>query len=229
MLERSGRFIYCMGLVLHKKRKINCKILQLSSFIRCQVNRRYMKRRNTMHITIQNPCHETWEDMSGEERKRLCTSCQKHVHNLSEQTKEEAEVLLQRSEGLCVRYQPNARGDVRFRSALPIVALLGSACGYVPPIEPTDPVGTKITKSVRRGIASWAYNRLSLVDQSSPGDGWIEYRVRNVASALVQLSEQVLHDYSSIGHVMGEMVAAPVPVPKWQSPEPQQITMTVPE
>ena len=182
-----------------------------------------------MRITITNPCQENWETMTGKERKRHCSSCQKNVHNLSEQTQEEAEALLQTEEDLCVRYQPNSRGDVRFRVALPVVALLGTACGYVPPVEATDSVGTKITKSVQRGVASWAYSRLSTVDKPSASDGWIESHLRNIASSLSQLSEEVLYDYSFIGHVMGAMAQAPVPVPKWQSPEPQSITMTVPE
>lgn len=42
--------------------------------------------------------------MEGDDKKRFCGQCQKHVHNLSAMTANEAESLLASSQKLCVRY-----------------------------------------------------------------------------------------------------------------------------
>lgn len=52
--------------------------------------------------------------MTGDEKKRFCSSCDKHVHHLSEMTRREAESLLTSQPGLCVRYSHDQRGRVRF-------------------------------------------------------------------------------------------------------------------
>ena len=55
--------------------------------------------------------------MSGDEQKRFCSKCTKHVHNLSEMTADEAEATLAVADGkLCVRFQRDAVGRVRTRS-----------------------------------------------------------------------------------------------------------------
>lgn len=55
-------------------------------------------------VSVAKPCSADWNAMQGDETKKFCLQCQKHVHNLSAMTAEEAEALLQRSEKLCVRY-----------------------------------------------------------------------------------------------------------------------------
>lgn len=56
-------------------------------------------------ITIANPCRADWNLMQGDDTARFCQSCEKHVYNLSEMTRREAEALIQEKEGsLCVRY-----------------------------------------------------------------------------------------------------------------------------
>ena len=35
-------------------------------------------------ITVAEPCTESWEGMSGDDRVRYCQGCRKHVYNLSE-------------------------------------------------------------------------------------------------------------------------------------------------
>src|SRR4051812_11825373 len=62
-------------------------------------------------IQIPQPCHEPWEQMSGDDRTRFCGACRKHVHNLSAMPRDEAERLLCASAGsLCVRYQVGPAG-----------------------------------------------------------------------------------------------------------------------
>ena len=68
-------------------------------------------------LTIAEPCHEDWSSMSGDERRRFCGSCEKHVHDLSSMPEDEAEALLRAEQDLCVRYEVDAEGQVVHRSS----------------------------------------------------------------------------------------------------------------
>ena len=66
---------------------------------------------------IPNPCHEDWGAMSGDDQKRFCASCSKHVHDLSSMPEAKAATLLA-SGDVCVRYLYHARtGKIRFADA----------------------------------------------------------------------------------------------------------------
>jgi hypothetical protein len=65
-------------------------------------------------ISIPNPCPKRWDAMTGNDAVRFCDHCQKHVHNLSALTADEAQRLICQSAGaLCVGYVPTAAGGVR--------------------------------------------------------------------------------------------------------------------
>lgn len=72
------------------------------------------KRRSPLDdIRIASPCHERWDDMSGDDRARFCASCAKTVYDLSTMTRDEAERLLSEREGsLCVRLWQRDDGTV---------------------------------------------------------------------------------------------------------------------
>lgn len=82
-------------------------------------------------VHIQSPCAADWDAMRSDiptrngDPARFCTSCQKHVHDLSTMTRRTAETLLEhsRSEGqrLCVRYRVTSSGHLRF-PARPVLA-----------------------------------------------------------------------------------------------------------
>ena len=57
-------------------------------------------------------------------KKRFCAECKKHVHDLSKMSKREARALLEgeATEGLCIRYLYDARGDVVFADDAKLVA-----------------------------------------------------------------------------------------------------------
>ena len=76
-------------------------------------------------VQIDNPCHESWEAMDGDEERRFCGVCQKHVHNLSAMRHDEAQELLRESAGehLCVRYTAETDGALRFRDLVPLRGL----------------------------------------------------------------------------------------------------------
>jgi hypothetical protein len=68
------------------------------------------------HISIASPCHADWDQMTGNDRARFCGQCNLNVYNLSSMTREEAELLIGRTEGrLCVRYFRRADGSVLTR------------------------------------------------------------------------------------------------------------------
>lgn len=72
---------------------------------------------DTNTLNIPEPCHESWNGMDGDERKRFCKQCDKHVHNLSGMAQDEAQALLDSTSNLCVLYSSNDQGDVLFRDS----------------------------------------------------------------------------------------------------------------
>jgi hypothetical protein len=72
-----------------------------------------------MHISslpIQDPCSQDWSAMTGDEQKRFCGKCTKHVHDLSQHTERSARKLVSTSDDLCVRYSVQRRtGQISFR------------------------------------------------------------------------------------------------------------------
>lgn len=45
-------------------------------------------------IRIASPCHVSWNQMEGDDKRRFCFQCRKHVHDLSKHSTEEIELLL---------------------------------------------------------------------------------------------------------------------------------------
>ncbi len=67
-------------------------------------------------IEIASPCHVSWDEMTGDERARLCRHCQLNVYNLGEMTRDEAEAFLISREGrACVRLYRREDGTVLTR------------------------------------------------------------------------------------------------------------------
>ena len=65
-------------------------------------------------LRIESPCHESWEAMAGDDARRFCQGCHRHVHNLSAMTRDQAERLICEAAGpLCVRFEQAPDGAVR--------------------------------------------------------------------------------------------------------------------
>ncbi len=65
------------------------------------------------NLRIASPCPVGWEQMTGDERVRLCRLCDLHVYNISEMTSAEARALIAKSEGrICARLLRRADGTV---------------------------------------------------------------------------------------------------------------------
>jgi hypothetical protein len=65
-------------------------------------------------VRVATPCDANWEDMEGDQLVRFCGTCKKHVYNLSEMTKEQAESLLceRADKATCVRIYRRDDGTV---------------------------------------------------------------------------------------------------------------------
>jgi hypothetical protein len=62
-------------------------------------------------IQVEAPCTVDWESMHGDDRVRFCSYCQRHVHNLSAVTEDEAARLIcDQADRLCVRFSRDAKG-----------------------------------------------------------------------------------------------------------------------
>src|SRR5205814_6615234 len=65
-------------------------------------------------IRVSSPCEKSWDEMHGDDQRRFCDHCNKHVHNLSAMTRNDAERLICENAGsLCVRYAMTEAGNVR--------------------------------------------------------------------------------------------------------------------
>jgi hypothetical protein len=56
-------------------------------------------------VPIAQPCSADWNPMTGDERRRLCAHCDKHVHNLSALNRTELHRFVEQRDGSeCIAY-----------------------------------------------------------------------------------------------------------------------------
>ncbi|MEE2828445.1 MAG: hypothetical protein VX498_04585 [Myxococcota bacterium] len=64
-------------------------------------------------VRVASPCQQSWDQMQGDDRSRVCGSCAKHVYNLSGMSSDEALALISRRQGrLCVRFYRRSDGTI---------------------------------------------------------------------------------------------------------------------
>jgi hypothetical protein len=65
-------------------------------------------------VRVASPCHERWDDMTGDERVRFCGRCEKNVHDLSALSASQAEALLRErgGESMCVSFFRRSDGTI---------------------------------------------------------------------------------------------------------------------
>jgi hypothetical protein len=82
-------------------------------------------------LPIVRPCHQSFDSMAGERDTRHCSTCDKHVFDLSSRTEADATALLSAHEGerLCVRYAVTPRGDIRFVAMAAALSLAACSAG----------------------------------------------------------------------------------------------------
>jgi len=66
------------------------------------------------NLRIASPCPVGWEQMTGDERTRLCQLCDLHVYNISEMSRKEAASLIAEREGgrICARLFRRTDGTI---------------------------------------------------------------------------------------------------------------------
>ncbi|HTL32601.1 MAG TPA: hypothetical protein VL326_05735 [Kofleriaceae bacterium] len=65
------------------------------------------------NIYVASPCPADWSKMTGDERARMCGQCNKHVFNLSQMTRSDAEeLIIEKNGSLCVRYYQRNDGTI---------------------------------------------------------------------------------------------------------------------
>ncbi|MBT3586646.1 MAG: hypothetical protein HN509_17180 [Halobacteriovoraceae bacterium] len=67
---------------------------------------------NDLEYQIASPCDESWQDMTGDQGCRFCSSCEKNVYNLSAMNELDLFELLKSDEKVCVRLYKRADGTV---------------------------------------------------------------------------------------------------------------------
>ena len=102
---------------------------------------------------IESPCSADWDAMTGDDARRYCGTCDKHVHNLSAMTEDAARAVVAKK-NVCVRYsfhprtkslrhRPSRRSVLRVAAAatlsaglaLPAVASISTEPGEVGLLE----------------------------------------------------------------------------------------------
>jgi hypothetical protein len=142
-------------------------------------------------VRIAAPCHESWEQMKGNERVRFCGRCEKNVYNVSAMSEHEAEALLISSgdcADLCLRLYRRADGTVltgdcpvgvrrRRRRAVAAAALGGglmlagsaaTSLGAVATMGARSPIGTVRPASEPRVLMGQAKLTSSPPDDPTP-------------------------------------------------------------
>ena len=79
----------------------------------------------SIHLKITQPCHEDWNTMTGDDKKRHCAVCNKHVHNFTQSTQEQvlSEYLLNIKEGTC-GHMPKSGFQIKQNQVLQVVTRL---------------------------------------------------------------------------------------------------------
>jgi hypothetical protein len=77
------------------------------------------------------PCQESWEDMDGDERERLCAVCNQKVHNVSNLSLESLEKDFINTDK-CVRMSSDQRDFFKFFQSAAKVAGLSTALSIMP-------------------------------------------------------------------------------------------------
>ena len=100
-----------------------------------------------LRVSFPKPCDERWEVMTPADRARVCARCDKHVHDLSLHTLEEAKALLRGDPEPCVRarigadgavaVKPSRRGDTR-RMVIAAAATAGLLAASAPAYAKKD-------------------------------------------------------------------------------------------
>jgi len=193
-------------------------------------------------LKIASPCHENFDDMQGSGAKRFCDSCSKHVTNLSDMTKIDADKFLKESAGssVCVRYQVNGSGEVVFgrpspdrvqrqihgarkmlaAAAMMLIPLL-SACESEPAdCQRTTPESTLIQseRAILEKLASVGFEVDAILDYINPFDPYEEMVMGEMA--MIEPIDEIEPVFAELQAIPDDQVLMPV-MGQMAMPEPE--------
>ncbi len=139
---------------------------------------------NRDDLHIHEPCHEDWDQMTGDAQHRHCEHCVKDVHHLSKMTRDEAEGFLENNHGqkICVRYECDDDGSLLFKDS--------------PKVQAREQLGRQ-----QRGLTSLLAAGAMILPFSDMG----ACNMSDVFSPLDIGGEEVM---------MGEIAVEPLPIPE---------------
>lgn len=155
-------------------------------------------RREQLHIP--QPCSASWEAMHGDDQRRFCDHCSKHVHDLSAMDEASATALLQQEPSLCVRFSVAPDGSVRHRPTRRwprLVAAAASLLSAVPALASPAPIPEA---------------------EAPDAPGWLEW-ARDQLQQLTSPDEMIVGQLSVQDiTTQGEVVEPPPPPPPPEHP-----------
>lgn len=63
-------------------------------------------------VQVNSPCPENWDLMDGDDQKRFCRHCRKHVHNVEAMDATEFRELLSANDKICIRIKRDRHGNI---------------------------------------------------------------------------------------------------------------------
>lgn len=168
---------------------------------------------NIDNMAVASPCAASWDDMVGDDRTRHCSSCTKHVYNISEMSRTEANALIAEKEGrLCVRFYRRPDGTV-LTDDCP-VGLRAVRAGY-----------RKVTTAVASFLALLVAGSAALAgERNNASDKSAEKCVKQPGT-----TQPIMGDVAAPRPLMGEMIALPAVttgetwIPKFQKSVEDQL------
>jgi len=137
-------------------------------------------------LAIASPCPESWQVMSGDERTRFCSRCQKHVHDLATLEAREIEALIEATQGrFCARITCDRFGRMITRepdvppfhlpSALPVrrsspvvAAVVIAVAGLTGAGWAEAPISNPVTAPVSAPVGALVAGKLPAPDAAHP-------------------------------------------------------------
>ena len=167
-------------------------------------------------VQIAAPCHARWEDMTGDDRKRLCAECNLHVHNIAGMTRDEAEALLQQ------HFNPDGSSKgIRFCGRLfrrTDGTILTQDCpqGLARIREASRRAVARV--AVALGLCTIASVALGLIDRERSDERLAPRAMRPLAPALQWLADQRLVPRKPVQRALAGDIC--IPAPPTPSPAP---------
>lgn len=120
---------------------------------------------------IDSPCQEDWNQMTGDDARRFCGTCAKHVHNLSAMTEAEARSVVARK-NVCVRYSLQSGGrSIRHRTSRRMMLRAAAAATLTAGLA-LPAVASISTEPGEVGLLQTAWK--ALTDWTSTDDGIVQ-------------------------------------------------------